>query len=103
MKEYLLTPYLYIMNKISQIIKGKGNIPIIGVGGIYSGSDAFEFFLCGASLVQIASAYKAEGASVFERIEKEFIHLMHNKNYSSVEDFRGKLKIAENEDYGFSA
>ena len=81
----------------------KRNIPIIGVGGIYSGSDAFEFFLCGASLVQIASAYKAEGASVFERIEKEFIHLMHNKNYSSVEDFRGKLKIAENEDYGFSA
>ena len=81
----------------------KDKIPIVGVGGVYSGSDAFEFFLCGASLIQIASAFKNEGIGIFERIEKEFLQLMQKKKYHSIEQFRGKLKTVENEDYGFSA
>lgn len=65
---------------------------IIGVGGVFSGIDAFEFILAGASAVQIGTAYMQEGKSVFARIQRELIDFMSKKGYKSIEDFRGKLK-----------
>ena len=92
-----------LANVRSFFLELRDQIPIIGVGGIYSGTDAFEFFLCGASLVQVGSAFKSEGVSVFDRIEREFRQLMRQKNYSSIGQFRGKLKVVEQEAYGFGA
>lgn len=67
-------------------------IKIIGVGGVFSGVDAFEFILAGASAVQIGTAYMQEGKSVFARIQKELVNYMSKKGYHSIEDFKGKLK-----------
>ena len=47
-----------------------GRIPIIGTGGIVSGTDVFEHILCGASAVQIGTALVDEGVGVFQRLEK---------------------------------
>jgi len=69
------------------------NISIIGVGGIENGNDAFEFLLCGATAVQIGTALFEEGVQCFERIEKELKEVMVKKNYTSVEEVRGKLKV----------
>lgn len=65
---------------------------IIGVGGIITGIDAFEFILAGASAVQIATAFYQEGPKSFERIQKELTGFMKKKKYSSIDDFKGKLK-----------
>lgn len=81
----------------------RDRIPIIGVGGVYSGADAFEFFLCGAQLVQVGSAFKREGTGIFARLNSELEMLMQKKGYSHVDDFRGKLKVVESEEYGFGA
>ena len=71
---------------------GRADIDIIGVGGIASGKDAFEFILCGAKAVQVGTCYWTEGSSCFHRISTELMELMKRKGYSSLEDFRGKLK-----------
>lgn len=79
------------VRKFYELLEDK--IKIIGVGGVSSGVDAFEFILAGASAVQIGTAYMQEGKSCFGRIQKELIDYMDKKNYKSIEDFRGKLKV----------
>jgi len=69
-----------------------GKISIFGVGGIKSGSDAFEFLLAGADAVQVATILKKEGTSCFKRINKELEEIMQKKGYSSIEEIKGKLK-----------
>lgn len=68
-------------------------IPIIGVGGIYSGKDAYEHILAGASAVQIATAYQEEGTEVFSRVKQELEQILRDKNVRDIKDKIGKLKI----------
>ena len=70
----------------------KKDIDIIGVGGIYTGTDVFEFILAGAKAVQLGTVFMQEKHGCFERIEKEFNEVMQRKGYKSVESVRGKLK-----------
>ena len=69
-----------------------GRIPIIGTGGIVSGTDVFEHILCGASAVQIGTALVDEGVSVFQRLEKELGELLQRKGYTSLSECRGTLQ-----------
>ena len=68
------------------------SIQIIGTGGVYTGRDAFEHILCGASMVQIGTALHQEGVAAFDRIGAELKAIMAEKGYGSLDDFRGKLK-----------
>ena len=34
--------------------KGRGDVEVVGVGGVRSGRDAFEMILCGATAVQVS-------------------------------------------------
>lgn len=70
----------------------KPEIAIIGTGGIKSGRDVFEHVLCGANVVQIGTAFGFEDVKIFSRISKELSEIMAEKGYSSLDDFRGKLK-----------
>lgn len=78
-----------------QVPSNRSKIKIIGVGGVSSGVDAFELILAGASAVQIGTAYMQEGPKVFARVQKELAEYMSKKGYTSIEDFRGKLKVIE--------
>lgn len=46
-------------------------IPLIGVGGISSAADAYEKIKCGASLIQIYSAFIYQGFGLVEKIKKD--------------------------------
>ena len=70
----------------------QGRMPIIGVGGVVTGTDVFEHLLCGASAVQVGTTLVDEGLSAFERIEHELAEVLTKKGYASVEACRGKLK-----------
>lgn len=72
--------------------RGREDIDIVGVGGVQSGRDAFELILCGARAVQVGTCHWTEGPSCFGRIAQELEALMTSKGYTSIEDFRGKLK-----------
>lgn len=69
-----------------------GRMPIIGTGGIVSGTDVFEHVLCGASAVQIGTALVDEGVGVFQRLEREVTEILQWKGYASLLERRGKLQ-----------
>lgn len=66
-----------------------GKIPIIGVGGIFSGVDAYEKIKAGASLVQIYTSYVYHGPPIVNRIKKELDELLVKDGYHSVKDAIG--------------
>lgn len=68
------------------------SIQIIGTGGVYTGRDAFEHILCGASMVQIGTALHQQGVEVFERVSLGLKAIMAKKGYEKLEDYKGKLK-----------
>ena len=67
-------------------------LDVVGVGGVRTGRDAFEHILCGASAVQVGTQHWTEGAPCFTRIANELEQLMKDKGYTSLDDFRGKLR-----------
>ena len=46
----------------------KGKLPIIGTGGVYTGEDALELMLAGATLVGIGTAVADRGIDVFAKV-----------------------------------
>jgi dihydroorotate dehydrogenase (fumarate) len=72
--------------------RGRHDIDLIGAGGVHTGRDAFELILCGARAVQVGTCYWTEGPACFARIADELRAMMQRKGYSSIEDFRGKLR-----------
>jgi len=68
-------------------------IDIVGVGGVRTGSDAFEYLLAGARAVQVGSAFAHEDVGVFEKINTQLEEILQQKGYSSIEEVRGKLKF----------
>lgn len=70
----------------------KDDVSIFGVGGIKSGTDAFEFLLAGADAVQLATVFEKEGANCFGRINSELEEILKRKGYESIQEARGKLR-----------
>ncbi len=68
------------------------HIQIMGVGGINTGTDAFEYLLAGADAVQVATCFQEEGDTCFKRISNELSEILYNKGYASIADAKGQLK-----------
>ncbi|KAI1306478.1 Dihydroorotate dehydrogenase (quinone), mitochondrial [Halotydeus destructor] len=62
----------------------RGTVPIIGVGGVFTGQDAFDKVKAGASLVQIYSSLAFEGPPVVRTINNELANLLRENGFSSV-------------------
>ncbi|MFX0081295.1 MAG: dihydroorotate dehydrogenase [Candidatus Hodarchaeota archaeon] len=63
-------------------------IPIIGCGGIDSWQDVVEFFLAGASAVQIGTAlYK--GTEIITKINEGVVKYLKEGEYKSINDIKG--------------
>ena len=78
------------VKKLRELLRD--DIDVVGVGGVRSGRDAFEMFLCGATAVQVGTCHWIEGPQCFDRIASELRALMREKGYATLDDFRGKLK-----------
>jgi dihydroorotate dehydrogenase (NAD+) catalytic subunit len=63
--------------------------PIIGCGGVTTWQDAVEFFLAGASAVQIGTAVALENPSVFQTINRGVKAYLKKKHYNSVKEVVG--------------
>ncbi|ADQ18386.1 quinone-dependent dihydroorotate dehydrogenase [Leadbetterella byssophila] len=59
--------------EVIRYIKGKSEIPVIGVGGIHTPEDAEEKFSAGASLIQVYSGFIYEGPGLIKRINKSLV------------------------------
>ena len=65
------------------------DIPLIGVGGIYTYEDVVEFIFAGARAVQIGTAIMDKGVTVFDDINKGLKDFMTEKGYSSIDGMVG--------------
>ncbi len=61
-----------------------GRVPLIGVGGIASGADAYAKIRAGASLVQLYTALIYQGPGLIERIESELAALLRRDRFASL-------------------
>ncbi len=89
--EYIKPVALANVRAFSQMLGDR--MAIIGVGGIKTGRDAFEFLLCGADAVQVGTIFMQEGAGCFERIDRELAEILKKKGYKNIAAAKGKLKI----------
>ena len=67
----------------------EGKIPLIGVGGIANGYDAFLKIKAGASLIQLYTGLVFQGPSIAINIKKELSKLLQEEGCSSIGDLVG--------------
>jgi dihydroorotate dehydrogenase len=61
-----------------------GKLPLIGVGGIASGRDAYEKIRAGASLVQLYTALVYQGPGLVARIKHDLADLLRRDGFATV-------------------
>lgn len=66
-----------------------GKIPIIGVGGISSGQDAYDKIKAGASLVQLYSSLVYHGPEIANQINNDLLQFLDRDGFSSIKDAVG--------------
>ena len=74
-----------------------GNVPIIGVGGISSGADAWQKLLAGASAVQLYTALAYQGPIIVRKIVSELSQLARpydRDNFSAALEFARQQESA---------
>lgn len=67
----------------------KGKVPIIGVGGIFNGQDAWEMIRAGASLVQLYTGFIYGGPFTVRRINKFLLQKVQQHGLASIQQAVG--------------
>ncbi|MFM2422214.1 MAG: hypothetical protein RL291_744 [Pseudomonadota bacterium] len=67
-----------------------GKIPLIGIGGVDSGSAAFAKILAGASLVQLYTGMIYEGPSLIGRMKDALVAAAQTQNVTSISELVGR-------------
>jgi dihydroorotate dehydrogenase len=67
----------------------QGKVPIIGVGGVFTGRDAYEKIRAGANLIQIYTSLIYRGPSVAKSIQQELLRWMERDHLSSIQEAVG--------------
>ena len=67
----------------------EGRLPLIGVGGIASGADAFAKIRAGASLVQLYTAMVFEGPGLVRRINRELADRLAGDGFAHITEAVG--------------
>ncbi|MGI8812330.1 MAG: quinone-dependent dihydroorotate dehydrogenase [Pyrinomonadaceae bacterium] len=67
----------------------KGSIPIIGVGGIFTGDDAFEKIAAGASLIQAYTGFVYGGPSFARDVNAGLGRILAERGFASLDEAVG--------------
>lgn len=78
------TQLLYDMYRLTD-----GKLPLIGVGGISSGRDAYKKIRAGASLFQLYTGFVYQGPLLIKRIKGELTSLLRKDGFDNVESAVG--------------
>ncbi len=84
----LRDPSTVLLAKVYRLTGGR--IPLIGVGGIASGKDAYDKIRAGASLVQLYTALIYEGPSLISKIKTELHDLLKRDGATNVAAMVGR-------------
>lgn len=67
----------------------KGEIPIIGVGGISTGEEAYERIRAGASLIQIYTALVFKGPGLIREINEDLAKFLERDGFKNIQEAVG--------------
>jgi len=70
-------------------------IPIIGVGGILTGQDVIEYFLAGASAVEIGTGVLTRGSTIFSQVCAELTVYMKRHRINRITQLTGRMKVQD--------
>lgn len=83
----LREPSTRLIRKIHTLTEGC--LPIIGVGGIFTGWDAFEKIRAGASLVQVYTGLVYRGPGMVRKVQKELAQILKQSGFRTVAEAVG--------------
>ena len=66
-----------------------GNLPIVGVGGIFNADDAWEKIVAGASILQVYTGWVYEGPWLVERVLSGLLAKLDEKGLNSISEAVG--------------
>jgi dihydroorotate dehydrogenase len=78
----LFAPSTALLSEMYRLTGAK--IPLVGVGGIASGADAYRKIRAGASLVQLYTALVFQGPGLVERIKRDLAVLLARDGFTSI-------------------
>jgi dihydroorotate dehydrogenase (NAD+) catalytic subunit len=73
-------------------IAGAVSVPIVGTGGVLTGTDAVEMLSAGARCVGVGSAVVYRGENAFTLIMEELTRWMIDHGFSSLAEVRGRTR-----------
>jgi dihydroorotate dehydrogenase subfamily 1 len=76
---------LRVVNEVARVV----DIPVIGVGGITTGTDVVEFIMAGATAVQVCTAAITKGPDIFGKLAKQLDRWLDKHDYASIEEIQG--------------
>ncbi|NJR17676.1 MAG: quinone-dependent dihydroorotate dehydrogenase [Calothrix sp. CSU_2_0] len=76
----------------------QGQIPIIGVGGIFTAADAWEKIIAGASLIQVYTGWIYEGPWMVRRILQGLLTKLEEQGFNSIGEAVGKSELEGRDD-----
>lgn len=77
------------LRQVMEVARAFPNVPISGMGGIYTGYDAAQFMLLGSSTVQVCTGAMLQGYGVIQKMKDELIEFMEEKGFEKLTDFIG--------------
>ncbi len=88
----------------SDDIVSKSGLPISGMGGISTWSDAAEFLLLGASSLQVCTAVMHYGFRIIEDLCDGLSHWMDEKGFHTIADVKGRSlhRVSDFQDFDLS-
>ncbi len=81
---------------VYRVARALPQVPIMGVGGIWTGEDAVEFLLAGAWAVQVGTALLVN-PSAAEEVARGILAYLRAKGIASPGDLRGRMRVRGDE------
>ena len=78
------------LRQVMEIARAFPGVPISGMGGIETGSDAAQFFLLGAHTVQVCTGAMLRGYEIISELKQDLERFMVDHEFTSVRQFIGK-------------
>ncbi|KAL3695308.1 hypothetical protein R1sor_009384 [Riccia sorocarpa] len=76
-----------VLREMYQLTRGR--VPLVGVGGVSSGEDAYRKIRAGAALVQLYTAFAYEGPALIPRLKTELAACLERDGFRSVAEAVG--------------
>jgi dihydroorotate dehydrogenase subfamily 1 len=78
------------LRQVMEVARANPGVQISGIGGIETGFDAAQFFLLGASTVQVCTGAMLRGYEMISELKEELSKFMADHNFTNIREFVGK-------------